>query len=85
MPPVTEIIYFQAKSSVKPEDPSNDEGASLLQLFQATTQQSGHIGSAWGRTKEDEKVLVWVIGQYSLFSVSLPFSDNVGVILIRVQ
>ncbi|KAL4803755.1 hypothetical protein BDV18DRAFT_38988 [Aspergillus unguis] len=61
MPHVTEFIYFQPKSSVKPEDPSNDEGRSLLELFKATTQQSGHIGSAWGRTKEDEKVLIWAI------------------------
>ncbi|KAL4909195.1 hypothetical protein BDW74DRAFT_146157 [Aspergillus multicolor] len=61
MPHVTEFIYFQPKSSVKPEDPSNDEGAALIQLFKATTQQSGHLGSAWGRTKEDENVIVWAI------------------------
>ncbi|KAI9376589.1 hypothetical protein BJX61DRAFT_538671 [Aspergillus egyptiacus] len=61
MPHVTEFIYFQTKSSVKPEDPSNDEGAALLQVFKATTQQSGHLYSAWGRTKEDENVIVWAI------------------------
>ncbi|KAL4919870.1 hypothetical protein BDW62DRAFT_177876 [Aspergillus aurantiobrunneus] len=61
MPAVTEFIYFQIKSSVKPEDSSNDEGAALLRVFRATTQQSGHLGSAWGRTKEDENVIVWAI------------------------
>ncbi|KAL4979046.1 hypothetical protein BDW66DRAFT_116859 [Aspergillus desertorum] len=61
MPHVTEFIYFQPKRSVKPEDPSSDQGAALLQLFKATTQQSGHLGSAWGRTKEDENVIVWAI------------------------
>ncbi|KAL4788346.1 hypothetical protein BJX76DRAFT_175399 [Aspergillus varians] len=61
MPAVTEFIYFQTKPSVKPEDPSSDEGASLLQVFKATTQQSGHLSSAWGRTKEDENVIVWTI------------------------
>ncbi|KAL4887176.1 hypothetical protein BJY04DRAFT_48913 [Aspergillus karnatakaensis] len=61
MPNVTEFIYFQPRSSVKPEDPSSDEGAALLQVFKATTSQSGHLGSAWGRTKEDENVIVWAI------------------------
>lgn len=62
MPAVTEFIYFQAKSSVKPEDPSNDEGAALLRLFKATKSQSGHLSSAWGRTAEDENIIVWAIG-----------------------
>jgi hypothetical protein len=66
MPHVTEFIYFQPKSSVEPENPSSDQGAALLQLFKATTQQSGHLGSAWGRTKEDKNVIVWAIGQYSI-------------------
>ncbi|OJJ64514.1 hypothetical protein ASPSYDRAFT_139709 [Aspergillus sydowii CBS 593.65] len=61
MPAVTEFIYFQTKSSVKPEDPSNDEGAALLQLFKATKSQSGHLSSAWGRTTEDENIIVWAI------------------------
>ncbi|KAL3471876.1 hypothetical protein BJX99DRAFT_236525 [Aspergillus californicus] len=61
MPNVTEFIYFQLKDSVKPEDSSNDEGYSLLQLFNATKQQSGHLGSAWGRTKEDKNVVVWAV------------------------
>jgi hypothetical protein len=58
---VTELIYFHPKPSVKPEDSSNDEGLALLQVFRSTTQQSGHIGSAWGRTREDENVIVWAI------------------------
>ncbi|KAL2815789.1 hypothetical protein BDW59DRAFT_13554 [Aspergillus cavernicola] len=58
---VTEFIYFQAKSSVKPEDPSSDDGTALLRLYEATKQQSGHLSSAWGRTKEDENVIVWAI------------------------
>lgn len=70
MPAVTEFIYFQAKSSVKPEDPSNDEGAALLRLFKATKSQSGHLSSAWGRTAEDENIIVWAIG----WSPGLPVS-----------
>ncbi|KAL4869061.1 hypothetical protein BDV12DRAFT_88640 [Aspergillus spectabilis] len=61
MPNITEFIYFQPRSSVKPEDPSSDEGAALIQVFKATTSQSGHLGSAWGRTKEDDNVIVWAI------------------------
>ncbi|KAH8427584.1 uncharacterized protein LDX57_005298 [Aspergillus melleus] len=59
--PVTEFIYFQLKSSVKPEDPANEEGQALLNLFTNTKHQSGYQNSAWGRTKEDESIVVWVI------------------------
>jgi hypothetical protein len=71
MPHVTELIYFHPKPSVKPEDSSNDEGLALLQVFKSTTQQSGHIGSAWGRTREDENVIVWAIGELLPSSLTL--------------
>ncbi|GAB1194937.1 hypothetical protein BDV32DRAFT_147215 [Aspergillus pseudonomiae] len=58
---VSEFIHFQLKSSVKPEDPSNDEGQALLQLFQTAKHQSGYKSSAWGRTIEDENIIVWVV------------------------
>ena len=64
--PVTELVYFQLKSTVKPEDPANEEGQALLDLFNNTKQQSGYQSSAWGRTKEDENIVVWVIGQFHL-------------------
>lgn len=62
---VTEFIYFRLKPSVKPEDDGNQnrEGEQLLDLFRETMLQSGHLGSAWGRTLEDENNLVWVIGK----------------------
>ncbi|KAB8235231.1 hypothetical protein ETB97_009507 [Aspergillus alliaceus] len=59
--PVSEFIHFQLKSSVKPEDSSNEEGQALLQLFQTTKHQSGYKSSAWGRTVEDQNVIVWVV------------------------
>ncbi|KAE8373734.1 hypothetical protein BDV26DRAFT_284866 [Aspergillus bertholletiae] len=58
---VSEFIHFQLKPSVKPEDPSNEEGQELLQLFQITKHQSGYQSSAWGRTVEDESIVVWVV------------------------
>ncbi|KAL4970709.1 uncharacterized protein BDV14DRAFT_161738 [Aspergillus stella-maris] len=61
MPHVTEFVYFTPKSSVKPEDPKNEEGAALLEVFKTVKQQSGYLGSAWGRTKEDDKALIWAI------------------------
>ncbi|KAL4932627.1 uncharacterized protein BDV17DRAFT_168709 [Aspergillus undulatus] len=61
MPHVTEFVYFQPKSSVKPEDPSSEGGRALRDVFQATKQQSGYLGSAWGRTKEDDKAVIWAI------------------------
>lgn len=59
----TEFIYFQPKSSVKPEDPSSDEGHRLLQHFQTAKHQSGYQSSAWGRAVEDDKIIVWVVGK----------------------
>lgn len=63
MSQTVEFIFFQLKSSVKPEDPTtNEESRQLLDILQATKQQSGHHSSAWGRTVEDQNVVAWVIG-----------------------
>lgn len=60
---VAQFIYFRLKPSVKPEeDGQNSEGEQLLDLFRETVLQSGHLGSAWGRSLEDENNIVWVIG-----------------------
>ncbi|GAB1215323.1 hypothetical protein ATERTT37_004509 [Aspergillus terreus] len=61
MSTVAELIYFQPKDSVKPEDPSSEEGRLLLEHFQTTKHQSGYHSSAWGRTVEDSKTIVWVV------------------------
>ncbi|KAE8367824.1 hypothetical protein BDV27DRAFT_154578 [Aspergillus caelatus] len=58
---VSEFIHFKLKPSVKPEDPSNEEGQALLQLFQTAKHQSGYKSSAWGRTIEDENIIVWIV------------------------
>lgn len=64
-PTLTEFIYFRVKPSVKPEEgEENREGEQLLDLFRETMLQSGHLGSAWGRTLEDESIIVWVIGMF---------------------
>ncbi|CRG84551.1 hypothetical protein PISL3812_01820 [Talaromyces islandicus] len=71
---VTQFIYFRLKPSVKPEDDGqNREGEQLLDLFRETILQSGHLGSAWGRTLEDENNLVWVI-EWADSSSSIPIS-----------
>lgn len=73
---VTEFIYLKLKPSVKPEDPDNDEGSEFLDTLKATKNQSGHQGSAWGRSIEDEDCVVWAIGStppLSLFSLFLSF------------
>ncbi|OKL55686.1 hypothetical protein UA08_09004 [Talaromyces atroroseus] len=82
MTAVTEFVFFRVKPSVKPEEgEQNREGEQLLDLFRETILQSGHLGSAWGRTLEDENVLVWVIDwadAYCTTSLSRlePFVDN---------
>ncbi|GAQ42315.1 hypothetical protein AtubIFM55763_007537 [Aspergillus tubingensis] len=59
---VTEFIFFHLNPAIKPEDPTNNEaGASLLELFKNTKHQNGYLGSSWGRSIEDENVVVWVI------------------------
>ncbi|KAJ5164233.1 uncharacterized protein N7500_006063 [Penicillium coprophilum] len=58
---VSQVIFFRVKSSVKPEDPSSEEGEALLNIFRAAQQQSGHECSSWGRTSEDEDTIVWVV------------------------
>lgn len=58
----TEFIFFNVKCDVEPEDPSSELGEGLLRVFRATQQQSGHYSSAWGRTKEDPNMIVWVVG-----------------------
>ncbi|KAF7593501.1 hypothetical protein BBP40_011412 [Aspergillus hancockii] len=58
---VSEFIHFQLKPTVKPEDPSNEEGQALLHLFQTTRHQSGYKSSAWGRTIEDPNAVIWVV------------------------
>lgn len=60
---VTEVVFFRVRPEVKPEVPeSNQDSYNLLGLLRDTKQQHGHMGSAWGRTVEDEDVIVWVIG-----------------------
>lgn len=60
--PVTEFVYFKLKPSVKPEDPTNEEGQQFIKTLQATKNQLGYESSAWGRTLEDDSVIVWAIG-----------------------
>lgn len=75
MSQTAEFIFFQLKSSVKPEDPTaNGDSRQLLDILQATKQQSGHHSSAWGRTAEDESVVAWVIGNNTR-----PYHENDGV------
>ncbi|PTU24448.1 hypothetical protein P175DRAFT_0470519 [Aspergillus ochraceoroseus IBT 24754] len=93
MSTVTEFIYFHLKDTVKPEDPSNNEGLALLRIFKATTAQSGYKGSAWGRTKEDENLVVWAIDwvdahtgtQTSQLSPFLEPNTQIGTIFTTLQ
>ncbi|KAJ5089940.1 hypothetical protein N7532_008624 [Penicillium argentinense] len=58
---ISEFIFFKVRPEVRPEDPHSEEGEALLNIFRSTKQQSGHQNSAWGRTVEDEDVIVWVV------------------------
>ncbi|KAJ6127056.1 hypothetical protein N7523_002668 [Penicillium sp. IBT 18751x] len=60
---VSEFVYFKVKRSVRPEDPTSEEGHALRQVFNLIKQQSGHSSSAWGRTVEDPDTIVWVISE----------------------
>lgn len=61
---VSQFILFRVKPSVKPEDPSSEEGNALLNVFNMTKSQGGHVISSWGRTHEDENTIVWVVGMF---------------------
>lgn len=63
---VTQVIFFRVKPSVKPEDPSSEEGETLMRFFRTNQHQSGHEHSSWGRTSEDEDTIVWVIGEFNI-------------------
>ena len=70
---VTEFIYLKLKPTVKPEDPSNLEGKEFLSVLNGTKNQSGYESSAYGRTLEDESVVVWAIGLFPLiYDSSMP-------------
>ncbi|KAJ5759371.1 hypothetical protein N7520_006527 [Penicillium odoratum] len=58
---ISEFIFFKLKLSVRPEDPSNEDGQKLLTIFRNTQHESGHQSSAWGRAVEDEHTMVWAI------------------------
>ncbi|CAG7931427.1 unnamed protein product [Penicillium olsonii] len=60
---ICQFIFFRVKPSVRPEDPSSEEGEALLNVFRTTKHQSGHQDSAWGRTSEDQDLIVWVMGE----------------------
>lgn len=62
---VSEFIFFKVKPTVRPEDPENEEGEALLNVFRRATHASGHKSSSWGRAVEDEDTLVWVVGELS--------------------
>ncbi|KAJ5093842.1 hypothetical protein N7456_009703 [Penicillium angulare] len=57
----SEFIFFKIKPSVRPEEPGNKEGEELQQLLNDTRHQSGHQNSAWGRSVEDENMIIWVL------------------------
>ncbi|KAJ5991243.1 hypothetical protein N7522_011450 [Penicillium canescens] len=58
---ICQFIFFRVKPSVKPEDPSNEEGYALMEVLRATKHQNGHQSSSWGRTVEDTNTIVWVV------------------------
>lgn len=66
---VIEFVFFKIRPDVKPEDPkSNEDGESLLKLFNDTRLQHGYLAGAWGRTIEDTDFIVWVICMFSSFA-----------------
>ncbi|KAJ5583279.1 hypothetical protein N7535_001899 [Penicillium sp. DV-2018c] len=58
---VSQFIFFRVRPSVKPEDPSSDDGRGLTRVCDMTKVQSGHNSSAWGRVCEDKNTIAWVV------------------------
>ncbi|KAJ5081614.1 hypothetical protein NUU61_009878 [Penicillium alfredii] len=58
---VSEFVFFRVKPSVKPEDPSSEEGDALMSVFRNIKHYSGYQSSAWGRSAEDPNTIVWVV------------------------
>ncbi|KAJ5776468.1 uncharacterized protein N7511_001479 [Penicillium nucicola] len=58
---ICQFIFFRVKPSMKPEDPSNEEGYTFMEVLRTAKHQSGHQSSAWGRTLEDPNTIVWVV------------------------
>lgn len=77
MPNVTEFIFFTVRPDVRPEDPSNEDGRALLDLFNDAKKQSSYNNSAWGREIENNEIIVWAIG-----TLSFPF---LRIIYTRAQ
>jgi hypothetical protein len=77
---LTQITYLPLRKGIKPEDPQNSqEGGELYKVFKETTYQHGYVTSAWGRTLEDENLVIWVIGVLlGLFALISPFSYSLG-------
>lgn len=65
MPQITEFIYFKVKPSVRPEDPSSEDGEAFLKALNIAKQQSGHQNSVWGRAVEDQDTIVWAVGGFA--------------------
>ena len=59
---VTEFIYLHLKPTVKLEEPGNDGGRDFWRVVDGTKNQIGYVSSSWGRSLEDESLVVWVIG-----------------------
>ncbi|CAG8267940.1 unnamed protein product [Penicillium salamii] len=71
-----QFIYFRVKPSVRPEDPSSEEGQALLNVFRTAKHQSGHQSSAWGRTSEDPDLIVWVMANQTDWSDARSSTDQ---------
>jgi hypothetical protein len=59
---IAQFVFFRLKPSVRPEEPGNREGEQFLVALSEAKNQSEFVSSAWGRTKEDDNNVVWVIG-----------------------
>ena len=60
---ITELIYLPFKPTVKPEDAHNAEGQEFVKKVETTKNQIGYVGSSWGRSLEDNNLVVWAIGK----------------------
>ena len=64
---------------MKLEDPKSAEGQEFLEAVETTKRQIGYVGSSWGRTLEDENLLVWAIGSLTNLSVEYAFEGRKGI------
>lgn len=63
---VTEFIILTLKPNTPLEDPATEAGKVFLKAIYDIKSVHGYRSASWGRSLEDENVVVWAIGMSCL-------------------